>query len=311
MSAHILIVEDDQQIQQFVALKLQNEGYRVSTALTGENMYDILTTEAVDLIILDLNLPDADGLNLAERIRQTSSVPIIVASARKRVDDRLKALNLGADDYLTKPFDTRELVLRVRNVLERSSSQPGRADGKIVAPGSRGRGWLLALLVPALVLIAAGGAIWYTGGEIPLLFGPEEAAKTVAPQPAAQKPAPATPAASSTSVAPTPKKVPESYAWVADSRCPPFPQIAWWINKSHLAVVRYVDRRHAGNWAAYLKSWQGRLVKLQDIQDRNSTAVTSSGEKLSGDELAAYLEQMEKRLEVTRCLGAEAKAARN
>ncbi|HJP22641.1 MAG TPA: response regulator transcription factor [Alphaproteobacteria bacterium] len=304
MTAHILIVEDDEQIQQFVALHLTNEGYRVSTALTGERMFDILTTDAADLIILDLNLPDADGLNLAQRIRQTSSVPIIVASARKRVDDRLKALKLGADDYLTKPFDTRELILRVRNVLERSA---GQAAGQSAPPRRRHSLALAVLaLALALVLIAGGGAYWYGGGEIPLLTRPQPAPKTAS----SSSVAPASNTAPSSNPAPAASTLPATYSWVAASQCEPFPSVAWWKNKSHLAVVRYVDRRHAGNWDAYVQSWQGRLVKLQDIQDRGSTAVTASGGRLSGTELAAYLEQMSKRIEVTRCLVAEAKAAR-
>jgi hypothetical protein len=85
--------------------------------------------------------------------------------------------------------------------------------------------------------------------------------------------------------------------------------VAWWVNKNHLDVVRYVNRRLAGNWADYVKNWRGRLVKLQDIQDRGSTAITASGAELRGAELAAYLQQMTRRLEVTRCLAAEARAA--
>ncbi len=117
----ILIVDDDEMVQAFLALHLENEGYGVRKALNGAQMIGALTDGAPDLIVLDLNLPDGDGLSLARQVREHSSVPIIVATARKGHDDRLAALGLGADDYLTKPFDPEELILRVRNLLDRTA----------------------------------------------------------------------------------------------------------------------------------------------------------------------------------------------
>ena len=95
----ILIVEDDEMVQAFLALHLEHEGYGVRSARNGAEMLSALSEGTPDLIILDLNLPDGDGLSLAQQVRQHSSVPIIVATARKGHDDRLMALGLGADDY--------------------------------------------------------------------------------------------------------------------------------------------------------------------------------------------------------------------
>lgn len=120
MSKHLLIVEDDELVQSLLAAYLQNEGFKVSLAISGKEMLACIDSEPIDLILLDLGLPDEDGLVLARQIRARSSLPIIVVTARKEQKDRLAALEIGADDYLTKPFDPEELVLRVRNLLGRA-----------------------------------------------------------------------------------------------------------------------------------------------------------------------------------------------
>jgi len=124
----ILIVEDDEMVQAFLALHLENEGYGVRSARNGAEMLSALSEGTPDLIILDLKLPDSDGLSLAQQVRQHSSVPIIVATARKGHDDRMMALGLGADDYLTKPFDPKELILRIRNLLNRAVPKTAADD---------------------------------------------------------------------------------------------------------------------------------------------------------------------------------------
>ena len=121
MDKHLLIVEDDELVQSLLAAYMQNEGFKVSLAANGKEMLACIDSESIDLILLDLGLPDEDGLVLARQVRARSSLPIIVLTARKEQRDRLAALEIGADDYLTKPFDPEELVLRVRNM-------PGRAD---------------------------------------------------------------------------------------------------------------------------------------------------------------------------------------
>ena len=120
MSKHLLIVEDDELVQSLLAAFMQNEGFKVSLATTGKEMLAYLDSEPIDLILLDLGLPDEDGLVLARQIRARSSLPIIVVTARKEQKDRLAALEIGADDYLTKSFDPEELVLRIRNLLGRA-----------------------------------------------------------------------------------------------------------------------------------------------------------------------------------------------
>ena len=99
------------------------------------------------------------------------------------------------------------------------------------------------------------------------------------------------------------------YGWVLESQCDAIPQITWWKYKSHLTVAAYVNRRYRGNWLPYLGKWVRRLVKLRDIHNRNSSAVTSSGLVLRGPELKDYINQTKKRLFVTRCLADEANKA--
>ena len=99
---------------------MQNDGFKVSLAATGKEMLACIDSEAIDLVLLDLGLPDEDSLVLARQVRARSSLPIIVVTARKEQKDRLAALEIGADDYLTKPFDPEELTLRVSNILGRA-----------------------------------------------------------------------------------------------------------------------------------------------------------------------------------------------
>ena len=124
MKKHLLIVEDDELVQSLLAAYMQNEDFKVSLAATGKEMLACIDSEPIDLVLLDLGLPDEDGLVLARQVRARSSLPIIVLTARKEQKDRLAALEIGADDYLTKPFDPEELVLRVRNLLSRTDQGP-------------------------------------------------------------------------------------------------------------------------------------------------------------------------------------------
>jgi two-component system OmpR family response regulator len=123
MSAgHLLVVEDDEFVQTLLAAYLEKEGFKVMRALNGREMLCLLSQERIDLILLDLTLPDEDGLTLARQVRARSTIPIIVLTARTERHDRLAALEIGADDYMVKPFDPQELCLRVRNLLVRAGN---------------------------------------------------------------------------------------------------------------------------------------------------------------------------------------------
>lgn len=115
----ILIVDDEEEIVSSIADYLREEGYRPILAFDGATALEKLEAERPDLVILDLGLPDIDGLDVARRIRQRVEVPIIMLTARVQEIDRIVGLELGADDYVTKPFSPRELVLRVQAVLRR------------------------------------------------------------------------------------------------------------------------------------------------------------------------------------------------
>lgn len=125
MSLQLLVVEDDDSIAQPLVDGLQREGFAVTRVATGGDALD--AAAAADLILLDLGLPDLSGQDVCQRIRESSAVPIIVITARGDEIDRVLLLELGADDYVVKPFGFRELVARIRAV-HRRSSDPGAAD---------------------------------------------------------------------------------------------------------------------------------------------------------------------------------------
>src|SRR4030088_598308 len=138
----ILIVEDDEEIRVMVAQQLTKAGYLVLTASDGPTMFTALNAHTVDLIVLDLSLPGEDGLSLCRSTRTRLNIPIIMLTARSDAIDRVIGLEVGADDYITKPFEPRELVARVRSVLRRRYTSIGPQDS---APPKRAtfQGWTL------------------------------------------------------------------------------------------------------------------------------------------------------------------------
>ena len=110
----ILIVEDDFQIRNFISYSLKNEGYICKIVSTGNRAINTIANETVDLVILDLGLPDIDGLDVIKMLREWSDIPVIVVSARDQDREKAYALDIGADDYLTKPFSSTELLARIR-----------------------------------------------------------------------------------------------------------------------------------------------------------------------------------------------------
>lgn len=116
----LLLVEDDKHIIQFIRTVLEGNDYRVTDALLGQEALSLTASLCPDVILLDLGLPDIDGCDVIRQIRSFSQVPIIVISARSQEQDKVYALDLGADDYMTKPFGTNELMARIRTALRRS-----------------------------------------------------------------------------------------------------------------------------------------------------------------------------------------------
>src|SRR5512141_505377 len=120
----VLVVEDEAQMRKFIRASLSSHGYRVLEASRADEAVMLATSHNPELLLLDLGLPDGDGIDLAKRIREWSRVPIIVISARGREDDKVAALDAGADDYLTKPFGINELLARLRVALRHAQSTP-------------------------------------------------------------------------------------------------------------------------------------------------------------------------------------------
>jgi two-component system, OmpR family, response regulator len=166
-NGHILVVDDQREICDVVHDYLSGEGYRVSTAQDGAGMRRVLAQSPVDLVVLDLMLPGEDGLTLARFLREESNVGIIILTGRGETVDRIIGLEMGADDYLPKPFHLRELLARVKSVLRRVSS---RKAEQVPAPRSKARfaGWHLDMTSREL-LSPRGREVRLTTGEFDLL----------------------------------------------------------------------------------------------------------------------------------------------
>lgn len=120
MQANILVVEDDHSVRNLVSTTLQTHGYQFDAMINGESALLAMTSHHYDIILLDLGLPDQDGIDIIKTVRTFSVIPIIVLSARSSNEDKIAALDAGADDYLTKPFNIDELLARVRSTLRRA-----------------------------------------------------------------------------------------------------------------------------------------------------------------------------------------------
>ncbi|MGN1180833.1 MAG: response regulator, partial [Suilimivivens sp.] len=117
----ILLIEDEENIRSFIATTLKNQNYKITTASTGTEGLHLCASLCPDIVLLDLGLPDIDGMEVIKKLREWSSIPVIVISARSHEQEKAKALDLGADDYITKPFGTVELLARIRTSLRHSS----------------------------------------------------------------------------------------------------------------------------------------------------------------------------------------------
>ena len=169
-SATILLVDDEDALQKLLAYPLQRDGYRVVPAVDGQEALDRFEQERFDLVVLDLMLPKIDGLEVCRRLRATSQVPIIMLTARDDELDKVLGLELGADDYITKPFSIREFRSRVRALLRRAkATPPAAADERIETAG-------LVIDVPRRLVEVRGEPVQLTYVEFELL-------RTLASQP--------------------------------------------------------------------------------------------------------------------------------
>ena len=165
---HILVVDDEADIAEILRRYLAGQGYRVSTAEGGAQMRRVMASARVDLVLLDLGLPGEDGLELMRALREHASVAVIVVTGRGEPVDRIVGLEVGADDYVTKPFDIRELAARVRSVLRRIQERPPRSSAATAGEVARFAGWTLDLAARRLTS-PAGEAVDLTTGEFDLL----------------------------------------------------------------------------------------------------------------------------------------------
>src|SRR5439155_22742240 len=164
---HVVVVDDDPITREAVAVYLGEQQFRVTTVADGAAMQAVITDDVVDLVVLDLRLGCEDGMALARRLRDESTIPIIMLTGRREEADRVMGLELGADDYLTKPFSPRELLARIRTVLRRRRAEvrQGRPEG---IRAYRFEGWELNLNTRGLAA-PDGGTVALSNGEFSLL----------------------------------------------------------------------------------------------------------------------------------------------
>src|SRR6266851_4350550 len=164
---HVLAIDDDPAMRELIADYLGENELRVTTVATGAEMEKVLAEQAIDVVVLDLRLGGEDGMQLAKKLRETSEIPIIIVSGRKDEADRVMGLELGADDYLTKPFSPRELLARIRSILRRRRAEvrQGKPEG---IRAYRFDGWELNLNTRRL-LSPAGQSVPLSNGEFSLL----------------------------------------------------------------------------------------------------------------------------------------------
>lgn len=140
----VLFVDDDQRLCRLVQRYIENHDFAFVSANNADEAHSVLEqNEDIDLIILDIMLPDRDGLTLAQEIRTLSNIPIIFLTAKAEIDDKVNGLEAGADDYITKPFEEKELIARIQSVLRRSQSSKGQHTNKTYANFA---GWSLNLI---------------------------------------------------------------------------------------------------------------------------------------------------------------------
>lgn len=134
---HVLVVDDDRRLRDLLGRYLTDQGFRVTTAIDATEARNKISSVTFDLLVLDIMMPGESGLQLTERLRQDSHVPILLLTAMGESEDRIKGLSIGADDYLAKPFEPRELVLRIQSILKRAQpANPARSLARHIKFGT-------------------------------------------------------------------------------------------------------------------------------------------------------------------------------
>ena len=165
---HVLAVDDDPSIRALLADYLTENELRCTAVATGAELNAVLARETVDLLVLDVRLQGEDGMQIARKLREESTIPILMLTGRAEEADRVMGLELGADDYLTKPFSTRELLARIRALLRRAQAQASVADALAKARAYRFAGWELNIGLRRLK-DPEGRNVELTNGEFSLL----------------------------------------------------------------------------------------------------------------------------------------------
>ena len=165
---HVLAVDDDPAIRDLLRDYLGANEMRVTAVATGTELAAVMARETVDLVVLDVRLHGEDGMQIARRLRENSAIPILMLTGRAEEADRVMGLELGADDYLTKPFSTRELLARIRALLRRAQAQASVADAMTKVRAYRFDGWELNVGLRRLKA-PDGRAVELTNGEFSLL----------------------------------------------------------------------------------------------------------------------------------------------
>jgi DNA-binding response OmpR family regulator len=168
MTPHVLALDDDPSIRQLVADYLTENDLRVTTVATGKEFADVMARETIDLVVLDVRLQGEDGMQIARKLREESAIPILMLTGRTDEADRVMGLELGADDYLTKPFSPRELLARIRALLRRAKAQATVADAIAKVRAYRFGQWELNIGLRKLKS-PQGRMVDLTNGEFSLL----------------------------------------------------------------------------------------------------------------------------------------------
>jgi DNA-binding response OmpR family regulator len=164
MNEKVLLIEDEEKLARFIELELQYEGYLVEKAFDGRSGLDLAVGREFDVVILDIMLPELNGMEVLRRMRRQTSVPVILLTARDTVMDKVTGLDSGADDYMTKPFEIEELLARIRNVLRKSVRSPADNDREVTEAARQEK----VLLAGKLILSADRHTVTFEGRNIDL-----------------------------------------------------------------------------------------------------------------------------------------------